>query len=252
MSAAADWAAVRAVNRDHVQLRFGAPARAWPAAVADGEPFAEYVAHELRTPIALQRALVEVTLADPHADAAALREMGERVVASCIRQQRLIEALLDLGRCRRGPTRREPVDLAAIAAEALRAQDLREVEAVAALEPAPTRGDPDLVELLIGNLVSNAVDHNLPGGRLEIATRTSPTHAHLIVANTGRPVPASELARLFQPFQRLHSSWSDAGGGVGLGLAIVEAIAASHGAPVAARARAGGGLEIDVGFPASR
>ena len=73
------------------------------------ERFAAYVAHELRAPIALQRALVEVALANPTADVPALREMGDRVIASCSAQQRLIEGLLDLvlsgGRLRR----REPI-----------------------------------------------------------------------------------------------------------------------------------------------
>jgi len=55
--------------------------------------FAADVAHELRTPITLQRALVEVALADPHADTAALRAMGESVLTSCDEQQRLIEPL---------------------------------------------------------------------------------------------------------------------------------------------------------------
>ena len=215
------------------------------------ECFAAYVAHELRAPIAVQRALVEVTLADPNADAAALREMAERVLASCARQQRLTEGLLDLGRAGHGLARRETVDLAAITASALRAHDPSELESVVALERVRTTGDPDLLERLAANLVSNATHHNKVGGRIEVATRAESGRAVLSIANTGPMIPPGELPRLFRPFQRLAPQARDTAGSVGLGLAIVQAIADAHRATVTARARAGGGLVIHVTFPAT-
>jgi signal transduction histidine kinase len=224
-----------------------------PTRLEGQERFAAHVAHELRAPIALQRALVEVTLADPLADTTSLREMGERVIAGCARQQALIEALLDLARSRFGPTRDEPVDLAAISAEALRAQDLRAFASVAVLESAWTTGDPGLVELLVANLVSNAVRHNVPvGGRVDIATGVALGRSVLSVANTGPLISAGELTRLFQPFQRLDAHPGSSAEGVGLGLAIVQEIATAHDAFVTARARLGGGLEVHVSFPATQ
>jgi signal transduction histidine kinase len=227
----------------------GAPAE--PPTFDDRERFAAHVAHELRTPITLQRALVELALADPHADTASLRTMGEEVLASCDELQRLIEALLDLTCSRRGLTRHEPVDIAAIANQALRAHDLSEFESFVALEPAATTGDPDLVERLAANLFSNAIRHNVTGGRIEVTTRTEREHAVLSVANTGRLITADELPRLFQPFQRLSSQPQGCADGVGLGLAIVQAIADAHHATVTAHPRAGGGLAIDISFPAT-
>jgi signal transduction histidine kinase len=213
--------------------------------------FAAYAAHELRTPVALQRTVVEVTLADPDADAVALREMGERVLAGCEQQQRLIDALIGLVRSGCGLRRHEPVDLATIAADVLQADDPGGLEQVVALERAWTNGDPDLLERLAGNLVANAIRHNLADGRVEVATRTEAGRAVLSVANTGPPIPSSELERLFQPFQRLAHHSSTAVEGVGLGLAIVDSIAEAHRATVTARARDGGGLEIQVSFPAA-
>jgi signal transduction histidine kinase len=212
--------------------------------------FAAYVAHELRAPIALQRTLVEVTLADPDADTAALRQMGERVLASCEQQQRVIEALLDLTRCRSGLSRHEPLDLAAIAEEALRAHDSSGLESVVSLKPAGMSGDPALVERLAANLVSNAIRHNLPGGRIEVATRTQAGHAVLVVANSGPLIPAGELRRLFQPFQRLDSNVQPPSEGIGLGLPIIQAIAGAHNANLAAEALSGGGLKVAVRFRA--
>jgi signal transduction histidine kinase len=213
--------------------------------------FAAYVAHELRTPIALQLALAEAALADPHADKVAFRAICEDIVDSCEQQQRLIEALLDLTHSNRGLTRREPVDVAAITSRALQAYELSELDSVVALEPAVAIGDPTLLERLAANLVSNAIRHNIPHGRIEVATRTDAGWALLSVANTGPLIPAGELTRLFQPFQRLGSHPQACSDGLGLGLAIVQSIADAHNANLAAYAHAGGGLAVEVRFPAS-
>jgi signal transduction histidine kinase len=211
--------------------------------------FAAYVAHELRTPIALQLALAEVALADPHADTVTLRAMCEDIVAGCEQQQRVIEALLDLTHSRRGLIGREPVDIAAITRQALQAHELSALHRVAALEPAFATGDPILLERLAANLISNAIRHNIRHGRIEVATRTEAGRAVLSVDNTGPLIPAGELTRLFQPFERLGSQPRTCADGIGLGLAIVQSIADAHNATVAAHARAGGGLAIEVRFP---
>ena len=212
--------------------------------------FLAYAAHELRGEIAVQLALAEATLADPNADRVALREMGEAVVVACQRQVRLLEALLTLARGEYGRLRREPVDLAATAAEVLRVNDHHELRRTVALEPARTLGDPRLIERLVANLVTNALTHNIAGGWLDIATYTAAGCATLTIANAGPVIAAGELARLFQPFQRLRPHAGPAADGVGLGLAIVQAIANAHNATVTAQARTGGGLGIDAAFPA--
>ncbi len=218
--------------------------------VAARERFAAYVAHELRSPLAAQRALLELALSDASADVDAWREVGRDALRACRQQERLLDSCLALARSREGLLRREPVDLAAIAAEAVRAHDAGGLEGVVLLGEARTSGDPDLVERLVANLVSNAIRHNIDGGRIEIATRADSGRAVLSVGNTGPRIPAGELGRLFQPFQRLAATPRSFDDGVGLGLAIVAAIADAHCAVVSARARSGGGLAIDVAFPA--
>lgn len=216
------------------------------AALEAQRRFAAAAAHELRTPLAQQRALVEVALADPHADVAALREMGSRVVAACVEQEQLLEALLALSRGAHRPGRREPVDLAAVAAVVLEGLNVDGIASVVSLRPARTSGDPVLIERLVANLVSNAVRHNAPDGWFELVTRTVSGEAVLAVANTGPLVPAAELDRLFRPFQRLDEAARD---GIGLGLSIVEAIADAHGASLSVRPRPEGGLDVEVAFP---
>ena len=222
-----------------------------PPDMAGGQQrFLAYAAHELRNPLATQRALLELALADPNADVATWREIGEDVLGACRRQERLVESCLTLARSQDGPQRREAVDLGATAAAALDAHTCGGLEHVLQLEPAWTIGDPDLVGRLAANLVSNAIRHNLVCGRVEVATRTESGRAVLIVANTGPPVPPTELQRLFQPFQRLASDPTNVGEGVGLGLAIVLAIADEHDATLTAHVRPGGGLVIGVAFHA--
>jgi signal transduction histidine kinase len=227
--------------------------RVAPAVCAerDEERFAAYLAHELRTPLATQRALLELTLTDPLADAASWRDVAAEVLDACMQQERLVDACLTLARSRFGLTRHEPLDLAAIAYGALCTHDRSGLESVVALEPARMTGDPELLERLAANLVSNAIRHNVVGGRIEVGTRAESGRAVLSVANTGPPIPAGELHRLFQPFERLSSHTDLAANGVGLGLAIVQEIATAHNATVTAQARTGGGLGIDVAFPLS-
>jgi signal transduction histidine kinase len=209
--------------------------------------FAGFVAHELRTPLTLQCALLELGLADPDADVAAWREIAEDVLTACKQQERLLEACLTLARGECGSMRREVVNLATVAEQTLRAHDHGGLECVLALAPAVTSGDANLLERLVANLISNAIRHNIARGRVEIATRTAAGRAHLAVANTCQLIARRELERLFQPFQRRDANQTE---GVGLGLAIVRAVADAHQARIAARPRIGGGLAIDVVFHA--
>src|SRR3984885_4228095 len=103
--------------------------------------FLAYAAHELRGEIALQLTVAEAALADPNADTAALREMGEAVAAACQRQVRLLEALLTLARSEHGRLRREPVDLAATTEEDVGAHDHQGLRSTVRLETAGTLGN---------------------------------------------------------------------------------------------------------------
>ena len=119
----------------------------------------------------------------------------------------------------------------------------------ATLGAAPATGDRRLAESLVANLVDNALRHNVADGRVEVVTRADGGQAVISVRNTGQPVSAGEVDRLFQPFQRLGSERIRHAGGRGLGLAIVRAIADAHGATLTARARPEGGLDVEVSFP---
>jgi signal transduction histidine kinase len=103
----------------------------------------------------------------------------------------------------------------------------------------------------VANLVDNAIRYNAAGGRVEIGTGTRAGRPYLFVTNSGPVISPDQLARLFRPFQRMDPA-RRAPGGLGLGLAIVSAIAAAHGADLHAVTRTGGGLAVEVLFPLGR
>jgi signal transduction histidine kinase len=220
--------------------------------------FVANASHELRTPLAWQRTLVQVTLADPDADAASLRAAHESVLASGAHQERIIEALLTLTRGQAGLDKREPFDLATLADRVLLtrqadAQD-RQIAVDQALASAPATGDARLAERLIANLMDNALRHNLPGGHVEVVTGTKDCRAVLSVINTGPVVPPEAIGRLLRPFERLDPDRTGHSEGLGLGLSIVQAIAHAHEATLAICAQPAGGLQVEVSFrqPAAR
>jgi signal transduction histidine kinase len=209
--------------------------------------FVANASHELRTPLTAQRALVQVALADPDATVDRLRATGREVLALGEAQERLIDALLTLATSERGIERHEPFDLAEIVAGVLESRSSSDIRIETTLAAAPAVGDPRLVEVLVANLVDNALRYNLPGGEVEITTGVDEFDALISVRNTGPVIPPDDLNRLFQPFQRLGTQ--RVGDGHGLGLAIVRAIAHAHGNVVIPRARPDGGLDIQVSFP---
>jgi signal transduction histidine kinase len=215
--------------------------------------FVANASHELRTPLAAGRTVLQVALADPGSDADALRSACQEVLDLGEQQERLIDGLLTLASSERGVERWEPFNLAQIAAKAVadRAEDAGRhgIHVETTLAAAPTTGDPRLVRSLVTNLVDNALRHNRPEGRVEVTTTVTGGRAVLSVGNTGPAIPPGELERLFQPFQRLGSDRIQHTGGHGLGLAIVRAIAETHGATLTGTARPQGGLDITVSFP---
>ncbi|HTZ07896.1 MAG TPA: ATP-binding protein [Acidimicrobiales bacterium] len=211
--------------------------------------FVANASHELRTPLARQHTLAQVALADPEASVEDLRAAHERILVSGGQQERLIEALLTLARGEAGLEHREPVDLSVVVEGALLGMPASGGTGVAVradVMPATVMGDPRLIERLVANLLDNAVRHNVPGGEVEVSTGVRHGEAVLSIANTGPVIAPAELDRLFQPFQRLGPDRTAQGGGLGLGLSIVRAIASAHDATVEASARPGGGLRVEL------
>jgi signal transduction histidine kinase len=213
--------------------------------------FVANASHELRTPVTLERALLEVALADPDADAPDLRHACERVLAATAQQERMIEALLALARSQGGTDIDAPVNLADLAEDAitLREQRLDDIAVATDLHPAPLNGDPTLLERLVANLVENAIVHNrAEDGWITVETGQEATSSWLCVSNSGPDVPEGMISEIFEPFRRMDGERTATATGVGLGLSIVRAIADVHGATIDAGPVDGGGLRVRVRF----
>ncbi|MFB4296503.1 sensor histidine kinase [Actinomadura sp. NTSP31] len=214
--------------------------------------FVANASHELRTPLAINRTLVDVALRRPDATGD-VKRLGESLLVVNTRHERLIDGLLTLAGTENAVAGTDPLDLADVAGHVLdqAAPEARGhgVTADRRLGPAPTTGDPVLVERLVQNLVENAIRHNREGGELWVSTRGRDGWAEVRVANTGPAVPAYEIETIFEPFRRLGNDRVRSDRGSGLGLSIVRAIAGAHGGTVTAEPRAGGGLVVTARLP---
>jgi signal transduction histidine kinase len=215
--------------------------------------FVANASHELRTPLALSRAMLQFALADPQLTFSDLKATCQDVLDAGSDHEQLIEALLTLARGQQGIEYREPINLAEIVGEivgAPRPQGIAErITLDTALSPAWVSGDPRLIRQLVNNLVENALHHNTSDGSVQLTVEARPRHTLLTVANTGPPVPADQIDRLLQPFQRLKPDRTGDPVGHGLGLSIVRAIATAHDATIQIRPNDGGGLHVAVAFP---
>jgi signal transduction histidine kinase len=120
-------------------------------------------------------------------------------------------------------------------------------------DPAPTKGDPILLERLALNLIHNAIRHNHPGGWVTVSTRAAagPSEVELVVSNSGPLVPPEQVGSLFEPFRRLGGNRTGHAQGAGLGLSIVRSIVQTHGGHLTATARDAGGLTVRICLTAS-
>ncbi|RAY16624.1 two-component sensor histidine kinase [Actinomadura craniellae] len=214
--------------------------------------FVANASHELRTPLAINRTLVDVALRRPDATED-VRRLGDALLVVNTRHERLIDGLLTLAGGENTVIERAPVDLADIAGHVIDvtkdAGAGPDVVARRSLLPAPTSGDPVLLERLVQNLVENAMRHNVPGGEFRVSTGHRDGRAELVVSNTGPVVPPYEVEAAFEPFRRLRTERVGSDRGAGLGLSIVRAIATAHGGEVRAESRPGGGLIVTVRLP---
>jgi signal transduction histidine kinase len=217
--------------------------------------FVANASHELRTPLATERVLIDEALANRSASPDDLRTILEQLRANSEDTERLIDALLVLARSERGIERWSPVDLSSVVASVL---DQSVAEAAVAgvtvsstLESVAVSGDPGLLERLAGNLVENAIRHNMTGGTAAVSVSSckESRDAVLEVENTGPGLERESVDGLVEPFRRAGPDRASNDGGVGLGLSIVDAVVTAHHGTMALRARQGGGLHVRVELP---
>jgi len=209
--------------------------------------FAANASHELRTPLTIIQTAAERALSRPHRTEPEYRTALEIITTAAHRSERLLGSLLALAQISKDGTRQR-IDLAERARDGTSAWPRDAPRLVADLATAPLHADPVLVDLLLRNLLENAVHYNQPDGTVWIETGIRGDAAYLEVANTGPLVAAADLPDLHRPFRR-GSQRVGKRAGHGLGLAIVDAVVAAHDGHWWPAARPDGGLTVTVTLP---
>lgn len=207
------------------------------------------VTHELRTPLTIVQGNLEGLLDGIYpADAAHLTPILEetRVLA------RLVDDLRTLAQAEGGTLQLHPEGLEV---------GVWLTEVVAAFEAAAAQGgvtlaltlpptlpsveaDPERLREVLGNLLSNALRHTPPKGRIEIAATATPPHLIITVRDTGAGIAPADLAHIFDRFYK-----SEQSRGMGLGLAIAKNLVEAHGGTLTATSELGQGTTMQIALP---
>jgi two-component system sensor histidine kinase BaeS len=212
-----------------------------------------WASHDLRTPLASLRAMVEALedgLATPDEYLPAVRAQTEILT-------RLVDDLFELALIDAGALRLELQDaplaelvspcVAALAADA-RARDVQLASTIDPSDPV-VKVAPDKVQRVLLNLLSNAVRHSRPRGAVAVVAETNHDHVVVAVEDEGNGLAAEAPERMFERFWREDDSRTRASGGSGLGLAIAQGLVEAHGGRIWAENRAGGGARVAFTLP---
>jgi two-component system, sensor histidine kinase and response regulator len=211
------------------------------------------VGHDLRNPLEVILMTAEVmssTTSDP-----AVLKNAQRLHRSGTRMRKIIDELLDVSRARLGggiPLVRRPVDLLAIAKTSVAEAEVAHPERRIELHPSGDlqgEWDANRLEQVLSNLIGNALRHGTQGTEVVVRLVGGPSGVMLEVFNQGC-IPPETLPRIFEPFQASRESRAQ-GGGLGLGLYIVQQIVLAHDGTIAVSSETGCGTTMRVTLPRS-
>jgi len=218
------------------------------------------ISHDLRTPLASVRAMVEALDDRVVEDDAEVARYYSTMRREIERLNRMIDDLFELARLDAGALQldRRPVALQEVAAEVVDAMQAQAQQRGVNLAFEAAGEAPELpldgarIERVAANLVRNALEHTPAGGRVEVGVFVEDGHVVLRVSDTGEGIEAGDLARIWDRFYRAEKSrrrGEDAADGAGLGLAIVRGFVEAHRGTVEASSAPGRGATFTVRLP---
>jgi len=212
--------------------------------------FVSDASHELRSPVAVLRAGLE--LARARSDQPHVRDMLDNLLAEEGRLEALLDDLLLLAAHEEGGRAvapAQPVDLASLAAAEAERPRRVPVRLVAPPDGAIVTGARSQLARVLSNVVDNAARHAASG--IEITLSSGGGRVRVLVDDDGRGIPEADRERVFERFTRLDEGRARNAGGTGLGLAVVRAIITSHGGTVTVAESPRGGARLVADLPAT-
>ncbi|MCA9803912.1 MAG: hypothetical protein KC777_18205 [Cyanobacteria bacterium HKST-UBA02] len=211
--------------------------------------------HELKTPVAVIQASLEILEQDLEEQPQSLDRL-KRVQRSAERMRNLVADLLLLTKTEQGsaPLEMKTLSLDMLIREVLgEFADLYEDKGVElkaeSIEAVQLEGNQQSLEIIFSNLLKNALMYTESGGSVTVGLTRSGNHAVVTVADTGIGITPADLERLFDRFFRVDESRSREDGGSGLGLAIVKAMVDNHRGSIQVQSEPGKGTTFSITFP---
>lgn len=217
-----------------------------------------WTSHDLRTPLTSIRVVVEALADSVIDDPETVQRYLTSIRSDVHSLNRLIDDLFELAQLDAGGMKFDKVpislsDLISDVIERMRALAERRkvrIEGQVSQQVDLVTLDPQKIERVLANLISNAIRHTPEGGRVTIDARRSNGQVRVSVSDTGEGIAAHDLPHVFERFYRGEKSRSRSAGGAGLGLAIAKGIVEAHGGTIEVASRIGQGTTFTFTLPA--
>jgi signal transduction histidine kinase len=220
------------------------------------------VSHDLRTPLATTRAMVEALADGVVTDKADVARYLGLILREIQHLSRLIDDLFELSQIDSGSLRlrHDAIDLTQLVGDTVAAYQApareRDLRIEAALNgPLALQADGERLQRVLRNLLDNALRHTPSGGTIAIEAKSQASTVSLSVSDSGPGVADDDLERIFDSFYRVERSRhrdESAKSGAGLGLAIARGLVLAHHGRIWAERSALGGISVQIRLPAQR